>query len=599
MVKKIQAYIRTHKKNSIIIGICVLVIILAAIAAIVLFAFKKNESRQSQGNALNSENWENLITDLENEPVSENDVVYKDESSSKEKPYLIKVNKTQNYVIIYQKDKSGEYTVPLKAMICSVGYDTPAGTFTTSNKYNWKIVNGNVWAQYATRITGNVLFHSMPYSSNDKNTLLTDYYNQMGSTLSASCIRLSAKDANWIMVNCPKETTVVIYESTKEEPLERPASIKVPDDAGWDPTDPDENNPWNEVQLKFDGLSADRTVERGTQVNLLDGIKALDTCGNDITSKTKVTTSMDVFVPGNYSVKYEVEDAAGKNTTATVNYQVADTTAPQFCGLKDNMNFTSVSDVTKSNILDGVSILDNNEILSINKAEVVIPAIVEGTNIITLSVSDDYGNVTTKTVNAIVDAKPPVITLKSGVSSVLALTQTVDETYALSRVTAVDDGITMPSDRISVTITPLDWGYTIQYRATDDKGNVGTLKDTVTYVEYSIVIDGDTTVTDLSDYTQMTKNMTIKSSTGGTLKDVKVQIAAKDNGDGKYTATYTYTYTSPLGEKTARTEAAVTLKKSSSSQQPAKPTEASRGTAVPATDSPSGPSKPKDKDHSD
>ena len=270
MVKKIQAYIRTHKRNSVIIGICVLVILLAAVTAIVVHTVKKNESRQSQGNALSSENWENLITDLENEPVSENDTVYKEDKPSKDKPYLIKVNKTQNSVIVYQKDKTGEYTVPLKAMICSVGYDTPNGTFKTSDKYTWKIVNGNVWGQYATRITGNVLFHSMPYSSNDKNTLLTGYYNQLGSTLSSSCIRLSAKDAQWIMVNCPKKTTVVIYESAKEEPLQRPVSIKVPEDSGWDPTDPDENNPWNQVQLKFDGLSADKTIERGTQVNLLD-----------------------------------------------------------------------------------------------------------------------------------------------------------------------------------------------------------------------------------------------------------------------------------------------------------------------------------------
>lgn len=47
-------------------------------------------------------------------------------------PYAIKVNRAQNTVTIYEKDENGEYTVPVKAMICSTaraGHVTPLGNY--------------------------------------------------------------------------------------------------------------------------------------------------------------------------------------------------------------------------------------------------------------------------------------------------------------------------------------------------------------------------------------------------------------------------------------------------------------------------------------
>ena len=41
------------------------------------------------------------------------------------KPYLIKVNKKMCTVTIYEQDKKGKYTVPVKAMLCSTGAETP------------------------------------------------------------------------------------------------------------------------------------------------------------------------------------------------------------------------------------------------------------------------------------------------------------------------------------------------------------------------------------------------------------------------------------------------------------------------------------------
>ena len=55
-------------------------------------------------------------------------------------PYLIKVNRKQCVVTIYEKDETGKYTIPVKAMLCSPGWDTPLGTFKTPEKYRWRLL---------------------------------------------------------------------------------------------------------------------------------------------------------------------------------------------------------------------------------------------------------------------------------------------------------------------------------------------------------------------------------------------------------------------------------------------------------------------------
>lgn len=166
-------------------------------------------------------------------------------------PYLIKVNRKQNIVIVYGKDEYGGYTVPVKAMVCSVGLDgtTPTGTYTTTDKYTWRLLSGNVYGQYATRITGHYLFHSVPYFTQSKSDLEYDEYNKLGEAASLGCVRLSVEDAKWIYDNCPKGTTVTIYDGDEAEPLTKPTPIRIDvNDSrrGWDPTDPDTNNPWKQ-----------------------------------------------------------------------------------------------------------------------------------------------------------------------------------------------------------------------------------------------------------------------------------------------------------------------------------------------------------------
>ena len=173
----------------------------------------------------------------------------KKEQESKE-TYYIKVNYGANVVTIYKKDNSGKYTVPVKAMVCSSGKATPtSGTYKMSNKYRWHQLEGGVYGQYCSRITGHILFHSVPYKTNSPDTLKYVAYDKLGTKASAGCIRLTVADAYWIYANCASGTYVEFYSSADPGPLGKPSAQKISSNEtcrNWDPTDPLPNNPWKD-----------------------------------------------------------------------------------------------------------------------------------------------------------------------------------------------------------------------------------------------------------------------------------------------------------------------------------------------------------------
>ena len=126
--------------------------------------------------------------------------------------YSIKVNYTENVVTIYIKDKDGNYTKPYKAMVCSTGTATPkSGVYKMSDRGEWGMMVGRVWAQYYSRINGQILFHSVPYTSKSPNKLEYWEYDKLGTTASAGCVRLTVEDSKWIFDNCPAGTEVEFY----------------------------------------------------------------------------------------------------------------------------------------------------------------------------------------------------------------------------------------------------------------------------------------------------------------------------------------------------------------------------------------------------
>lgn len=239
-------------------------------------------------------------------------------------PYYIKVNTVWNCVTVYGLDENGEYTVPVRAMVCSVareGKVTPLGTFTTSDMYAWRLMVDSSYAQYAVRFNGKIMFHAVPCGSMSNDDLETEEFNQLGSDASLGCVRLCAADAKWIYDNCPAGTGVQVYENPwSPGPLGKPQMVTIPEDspcANWDPTDPDENNPWN---LVFPSITTPGNlyVKAGTTLtweDLMEGVKASDTMGEDITRYVGITEARMIH-DNLWMVTYYVADSLGKTTTS-------------------------------------------------------------------------------------------------------------------------------------------------------------------------------------------------------------------------------------------------------------------------------------------
>ena len=154
----------------------------------------------------------------------------------KQSDYLLKVNKTLNCLTVYAKDGNNGYIIPVKAMLTSVGDDTPIGTFKTPEKYRWRLMVNDTYTQYATRITQGFLFHSITYATPNENNLLTVGYNGLGVSRSLGCVRLNCRNSKWVYDNCHLGTTVQVYEDANvASPFDKPELVPISDQQTWDP----------------------------------------------------------------------------------------------------------------------------------------------------------------------------------------------------------------------------------------------------------------------------------------------------------------------------------------------------------------------------
>lgn len=159
----------------------------------------------------------------------------------KQPSYEIRINKQMNCLTIYAADGANGFIIPVKAMVTSVGDDTPIGSFKTPEKYRWRQMVTGAYAQYATRIkkgTG-FLLHSVIFDIPNNQTLWTDTFNGLGVLRSLGCVRLTTEHAKWIYDNCAVGTTITVYNSDVASPFTKPGTIPIPAGQNYDPTDPD------------------------------------------------------------------------------------------------------------------------------------------------------------------------------------------------------------------------------------------------------------------------------------------------------------------------------------------------------------------------
>ncbi|MGC2873943.1 L,D-transpeptidase [Ihubacter sp. mB4P-1] len=268
--------------------------------------------------------------------------------------YWLKVNEQRNVVTAYKKI-DGKWK-PWRAMLCSTGIGgaTPKGTFYTQGRWNWGLLMNDVYGQYCTHITDDILFHSVYYTEGyDKSSQPTSQFNLLGSAASHGCIRLSVMDAKWIYENCKAGTKVTIYRSSYAGPLGKPEGITVSQSRYqyWDPTDPDPANPYYRLKKPIITISSKKKTEvqygsayklknyvnakdPNTSMNLKDRIKVSKVRKWSSAKKRYVSARFSTKKLGTYKITYTVNDPYSGKASQTIKIKVVDNKAPVISGAK-------------------------------------------------------------------------------------------------------------------------------------------------------------------------------------------------------------------------------------------------------------------------
>lgn len=327
---------KKQEKQRIILGaiILILAVLITIIAASII---NKNTSKEVDakepeslaGEFINNEDIQNLEEDaneeiieniVEENEVAENTVTEEKSKNTSGTRYRLEVNCEQNVVNVYEKDENGEYKDCVKVMLCSVGSATPKSGTYSLKKYGgweWKGLQGDVFGQYATQITGNILFHSVPYTKRGDNSSLEYWeYDKLGTPASLGCIRLTVKNAKWIYYNCASGTKVYFYKDSNPGPLGKPSERKISGDSevnGWDPTDPDSDNPWKNYDSTKKNDKENMESDKNNNIeNKTENIEQNTEQNTEISGNTE-NTETNTEIKGN--TEESENSQVGSNTT--------------------------------------------------------------------------------------------------------------------------------------------------------------------------------------------------------------------------------------------------------------------------------------------
>ena len=119
--------------------------------------------------------------------------------------------------------RGGPLHQALRRLLCAAAGPTPpTGVFNTPVNYPWRLLSGPCYGQYATRINGPYLFHSVPYYTQHKDDLEYDEFNKLGTQASLGCIRLAIADVRWIYETAPSARRWS-FTTTRRTPAPWPA----------------------------------------------------------------------------------------------------------------------------------------------------------------------------------------------------------------------------------------------------------------------------------------------------------------------------------------------------------------------------------------
>ncbi len=263
----------------------------------------------------------------------------------------------------------------------------------------------------------------------------------------------------------------------------------------------------------------DKVYKVGEKFNALEGVKATDANGVDITDDIEIVQdTVDTSEKGNYIVVYSVTDSSGNTTTLSRVVVVAednedipskDTTPPVIKGANNKVIyvgdiFDPTDGITALDDIDGdvdVKIVSNN-----------VDTKSAGTYTVVYEATDKAGNSTrvTREVRVIVkdannevskDTVGPTINLLDGATGLL--TYIGHELNLESYIEAIDDVDGNVKDTIKIDTSKIDWNsagdYEVICTAKDKSGNTSEFSFTVKVSTSDVAIDYTDEVVKLGD----------------------------------------------------------------------------------------------------
>ena len=135
--------------------------------------------------------------------------------------YSIIVDIEHQVTMVYTKDENGEYTVPVRYMLCSTGaHDrTPKGEFEMDSfrvRFS-QFKRDKRYGQYWTQIRGAIYFHTILYTKLEAATYQEDIFELLGTADSHGCVRLTVPDARWMWYHIAPGTHCEVRDGSPDD----------------------------------------------------------------------------------------------------------------------------------------------------------------------------------------------------------------------------------------------------------------------------------------------------------------------------------------------------------------------------------------------
>jgi proteasome assembly chaperone (PAC2) family protein len=251
--------------------------------------------------------------------------------------------------------------------------------------------------------------------------------------------------------------------------------------------------------------------------------------------EVSVTSTVNTFIVGTYTVTYSATDASGNTGTVTRTVNVVDTTAPAVTPNGADATIELGGTYTEA----GATATDASGTVNVVVGGDTVDTSAVGTYTVTYSATDASSNTGTASITiTVVDTTAPAVT-PNGADATIELGGTYTEagataTDASGTVNVVVGGDTVDTNTVGT--------YTVTYSATDASSNTGTASITITVVDTTapaVTPNGaDATIELGGTYTEAGATATDAS---GTVNVVVGGDTVDTNTVGTYTVTYSAT----------------------------------------------------------